>query len=130
MPLIQILFLIAVNLVAADVPSFTIVENGTTKIEFTRQKDGGWEVKEPKERRGIWRLNKTKVSTTRHDGGSETDIAQQMTIPENADWKTLKELNAGKTKIRIDRQKTGATVTFVNEGKSTKHEIRWPETRK
>ena len=129
-PLIQILFLIAVNLVPADVPSFSIVEDGTTKIQFMRQKDGGWEVNEPKEWCGTWRLDTTKVSITRADGGSETDLAQLLTIPANADWRTLKELDLGKTKVRIDRKPTGARITFKDGGKVKQHEIQWPEIKK
>lgn len=38
-PLIQILFFIAVNVVPADVPSFSIPEAGTNIIQFVRQED-------------------------------------------------------------------------------------------
>lgn len=129
-PLFEILFFIAVNLVPADVPSFSIAEDGKNKIQFIRQNDGGWEVKEPKERSGTWRLDATKVSVTRTDGGSETDLAQQFTIPTNANWRTLKEIHLGQTTIRIGRQPAGAKITFGDGGDAKQHEIQWPKIKK
>jgi len=106
------------------------VQEGTKTTQFIRQKDGGWDVKEPKEQRGLWRLNKTTVSVTTADGGGETDLAQLLTIPVNPDWRTLKELNLGKTKVRIDRRERGAKVTFEDGRKTKECEIQWPEITK
>ena len=129
-PLIEILFFIAVNLVPADVPSFSIMEHGTNTTQFIRGKDGGWEVKEAKEHRGTWYLKKTTVSVETADGGSETDVSQVLTIPVNPDWHTLKELDFGGTKIRIERQDRGGKVSFVDGRKTAQHQIKWPESRK
>ena len=131
-PLIEILFLIAVNLVPADIQSFSIqgADNGTNRTHFIRQTEGGWEVKAPKSRSGTWRLDTTKVFNTRAAGGSETDLAQLLTIPTNPDWRTLKEVKSGKTIIQIDRQPAGAIITF-KDGENVKQcYIQWAETQK
>ncbi len=112
MSIFAILLVAVLNLVPADVSTFTMVMHENETIRFTKQADGGWNAVElPKDDLGTFYVDGTKL-TMKGEGKTHTqDLATMLGVNSKTDWSKIKELKMGGTPIQIQRKKSG--IDFV-----------------
>ena len=120
MSIFAILLVAVLNLIPADVSTFTMVMHENEAIRFTKQDDGGWAgIKRPGNDIGVFYVNGTKL-TIKGDGKSYTqDIAKILGVDDNTDWSQIKAITLGRRPFQIERNKSGVDFIF-NEKKDGK----------
>jgi len=128
---VLVVLLIAVlNMLPANVQTFTMEMAPETTIQFTKQKDGGWVGStHPGEEIGTFYVNGTKMTVKSKAKEHTDDFAQLLGTDEKTDWKTIGELKVGPTPLKIERKTNG--VDFVLKQKNQDREetktfkVRW-----
>jgi len=112
MAIFAILLVAVVNLIPADVSTFTMVMHENETIRFTKQADGGWSAIElPKDSLGTFYVNGTKL-TMKGEGKTHTqDFAKVLGVDGKTDWSQLKAITLGHRPVQIDRKKSG--IDFI-----------------
>lgn len=116
--MISLILAIVMNLIPANVTSFTVegLDEGLT-LRCTKQDDGDWVLTDEagKGDRVAFRVDGTKL--TMKDVGKEQtiDLAGQLGLDEDADWSKIKELKIRGSKLVIERKPDGLDFVFGPE---------------
>jgi len=123
MSIFAILLVAVLNLIPADVSTFTMVMHETETIRFTKQADGGWNAVElPKDDLGTFYVDGGKLTMKGEGKQSTTDISAVLGVNSETDWQKLTELKLGAVPIQIQRQENG--FDFVLTQKNGDSEIK------
>lgn len=109
MSIFAILVVVVLNLVPADVTTFTMQMNPAETMRFTKQGDGGWSaIKLPRgDDLGTFYVDGTKL-TMKGEGKERTqDLAKILGVDEGFDWKEMKAVKLGATPVQVERQSNG-----------------------
>ncbi len=130
MSIFAILIVVVLNLVPADVTTFTMQMNENETLRFTKQAEGGWNAVElPKDDLGTFYVDGTKLTMKGEDREHTQNLAKMLGVDEDVDWKELKEIKLGAAPVQIERKKNGLDfiLTAKREGSETKRtfKVRW-----
>lgn len=134
----SILVAIILNLIPADVTSFTIREDveGRETIRLTKQADGGWKMTDGSKGNPVStiRVDGTKMTVT-EDGGKRTvDLSGHLDIDKNTDWEKLEEVGIGGAALKIERKPDGLDLTIRDGNKDGERgellKVRWEKRGK
>ena len=125
-PLIQIVFFIAVNVLPAGQTKFEISTPEGKVFTYASQPGGGWKpVPVPEGGAGVWSVKGDTLLIMRPDGGSDLKMGQFFTNLDAVAWSTVAELTEGKTPIRLIRKKSEITVLRGSPPRESRSVIRW-----
>jgi hypothetical protein len=125
--MISLILAIVMNLIPADVTSFTVegLDEGLT-LRCTQQAGGDWLLTDEagKGDRVAFRVDGTKL--TMKDAGKEQtiDLAGQLGVDKDADWSKIKELKIRGNVLAIDRKADGLDLVFRPEKKDDANQRR------
>lgn len=130
--MIYLILAIVMNLIPANVTSFTVegLDEGLT-LRCTKQDNGDWLLTDEagKGDRVAFRVDGTKL--TMKEGGKEqtVDLAGHLGIDKDADWSKIKTFNIGGNALAIERKPDGLDLVFQPEknddAKQQKIRVRW-----
>lgn len=124
------LLVVILNLIPADVSTFTMGMDGNNVIRFTKQADGGWNAVElPDDDLGIIHVDGA-VLTMKGEGREKTqDLSKMLGVGAATDWKKLKEIKFGSDLLQIQRKANGFDLILMeaNGERELKHAaaVRW-----
>ena len=133
----SIIVAMVLNLIPADVTSFTIAEGvkGRETIHLTKQADGGWKMSDgPNRDMGTIYLDGTKL-TVKNDGKKQTvDLSGHLDIDKDTDWEKLKTISLKGATLKIDRKPNGLDLVLregkKDGGRGESMKVRWEVPKK
>ena len=133
----SIIVAMVLNLIPADVTSFTIAEDvrGRETIRLTKQADGGWKMSDgPKGDMGALYVDGAKL--TMKDGGKKqtVDLSDHLDIDKDTDWSKLDALKLKGATFKIERKPNGLDLRLQDakkdEGLGKLVKVRWEKNKK
>ncbi|QQL44803.1 hypothetical protein [Sulfuriroseicoccus oceanibius] len=133
--LFSLILVIILNIVPADVSSFTVqAPEAGQPMHFTKQDDGGWLAKMgPGDEEATFLVKGTEITIKSEGDERSQDMGPLLGLDADTDWHKLEEVALGGGTIRIKRVDNGVDFALEdNEGKSVEDagtvKVRW--TRK
>jgi hypothetical protein len=121
------IFVMILNLIPADISSFTITGANDRNSRFTKQSDGYWHLTDPREPSlEPFYVSGTKVTIKKGSNEQTFDMAKAPGIAQNMDWKSLKEIKLNGVLFDIQQKADGLDL-IPKEGEA-KHIKPLPQT--
>ena len=125
--MISLILAIVMNLIPANVTSFTVegLDEGLT-LRCTKHDDGDWVLTDEvgKGDRVAFRVDGTKLTMKDADKEQTIDLAGQLGIDQDADWSKIEELKIRGNVLAIDRKADGLDLVFRPEKKDDANQRR------
>jgi hypothetical protein len=135
--MISLILAIVMNLIPANVTSFTVegLDEGLT-LRCTKHDDGDWVLTDEvgKGDRVAFRVDGTKLTMKDADKEQTIDLAGQLGIDQDADWSKIEELKIRGNVLAIERKPDGLDLVFrpekKDDAKPQRFRVRWEADEK
>ena len=130
LPLFSLIIAIVLNLIPADVTSFT-VESERATLRCTKQAGGDWILADESGRgnRVAFHVDGTKVTMKEAEKEQTVDLGDHLGIDKDADWSKIKTFNIRDNALAIERKPDGLDLVFQPERKVDANQqrirVRW-----